>query len=171
MKVFVISLPQSGLRRVGAVMTMMGLRLKFVVSDENYENADVFMNTPVWADYKDLDRIYPGSKFILARCDVDDWYRRFMQATLAFYNHVVIKGENWSPWSEMDRRAYRHVFEGKKYTREFLLRRYEEHSQIARDHFKDRPKEFLEINVDDAESLEKTVQFLGTPLIQYPTWG
>lgn len=171
MKVFVVGLPQSGLRRVGAVITMMGLHLKHVVSDENYENADVFMNTPVWADYADLDRIYPGSKFVLSRCDVDDWYRRFMQAALAFYNHVVLKGENWSPWSEMDRRAYRTVFEGQKLTREFLLRRYDEHSERLRIYFKDREKDFLEIDVDKPEALQQMIEFLDKPLMQFPTWG
>lgn len=169
-KVFVVGLPQSGLRRVGAVLTMMGYRLKFVVSDENYENADAFMNTPVWADYEDLDRIYPGSKFILARCDISDWYRRFIQATLAFYNHVVLKGENWSPWSEMDRRAYRMVFEGHKFTREFLMRRYDEHADAVRKYFADR-KDFLDVDVDEEDSLGRTVEFLGRPLKVYPTFG
>ena len=102
-------------------------------------NYDAFTDDPMSFIYKDLDKIYPGSKFILTERDKKSFAKSYVN---------YFKGTEFekSP-DEVDE----------------VLENYENYYNGVKEHFKDRPDQLLVINVIGGDGWEKLCPFLGKP--------
>lgn len=100
--------------------------------------------------YADLDRIFPGSKFILVERDRDAWLRSmigdFSKSTNAIRQLVYDV-----PYPQLDPEAY--------------LARYDRHNREVREHFAGRDADFLVLDLARGEvGWERVCAFLGHPV-------
>ena len=77
MKVFGIGLSRSGSMALNSALKILGYRSLFVLTDTQFEkslsNYDAFTHVPLAVMYKELDRRFPDSKFILNVRDPESW--------------------------------------------------------------------------------------------------
>lgn len=117
------------------------------------EQYGAFTDNPYFSIWKELDRHYPGSKFILTIRDEADWLR----SCVDYYRDKRIRpmrqwmfGENADPSS------------GEK-AQQAWLEAYRRHNADITDHFKHRPDDLLVMNIIKGEGWEKLCPFLKLP--------
>ncbi|MGB3514662.1 MAG: sulfotransferase family protein [Microcoleaceae cyanobacterium] len=175
-KVFAIGFQKTGTTSLGKALDILGYQvcgywefrkyaeLQNLTLDmirqkafELTESYDAFKDTPWPIFYQELDRKYPNSKFILVIRDTDSWINSVVNDFCSWDNsiHKLIYGVghpkvNESVWIE----------------------RYERHNKEAIDYFKDRPNDFLLLNLKTVKlsGWEKICTFLGEekPEIEWP---
>lgn len=170
-KVFGIGLSKTGTTSLGIALNNLGIRTIDFPHDpvtlqqledgdyrlrvlEQYQGAT---DTPVAPYYAQLDKIYPGSKFILTVRDKEPWLRSVEEhwkfshewATchrdfrrFTYFMHAVVYG---SYSFEKDR--FSHV--------------YDQHTRNVLEYFKNRPGDLLVLDVCNGDGWEKLCPFLG----------
>jgi hypothetical protein len=105
--------------------------------------------------YKELDRHYPGTKFILTRrVDAPTWFRSLCR-------HAEMTGPT----------VYREVIYGHAMPHahvESHLHFYKTHLQRVRAYFADRPSDFLEVCWEEGDGWEQLAGFLGLEVPEIP---
>ncbi|MDF9797445.1 hypothetical protein OKW21_002708 [Catalinimonas alkaloidigena] len=115
---------------------------------------DAFTDISVIPFYKELDKSYPGSKFILTIRDIDEWlescskYPRF-NWPLHKVPFKVIK---------LRQTIYRTV----KFDEELFREAYHRHHKDVLDYFKNREDDLLVVNLCEGNQWEPLVDFLDT---------
>lgn len=189
-KVFCIGANKTGTTSVAAVFKSIGLKVgkqstaELFIHDwakQDYRRiirycrwADAFQDLPFsYPDtYKAMDKAFPGSRFILTvRSNAEEWF----ESLTRFHTKIVGKGR--IPTAE-DLRQFNYRYPGflwdaarwrygadesTLYKRELYIRCYEEHNHNIREYFKGRPDDLLELNISDADAMERLVKFLGCP--------
>ena len=107
---------------------------------------DAFQDIPWFNFYKEFDRWYPGSKFILTTRETNSWWNSFLH---------YFQTENY-PLFEFIYGAGNPI--GKE---QLLKERYESHNRKVVEYFKDRPNDLLVLDVSEDQALEKITSFLG----------
>ena len=107
-------------------------------------NYDAFTDDPMSFIFKELDKTFPGSKFILTERDKKSFAK-----------------------------SYINYFEGTEFEKspdevDEILEKYEKHNQDVKDYFKDRPDDLLVIDVIGGEGWEKLCPFLDKPIPSQP---
>lgn len=79
-KIFCIGLPRTGTTSLCKFLNMIGLKTKHLPFQLELNLNNLFMNkymgfgdSPIPLIYKDLDRKFPNSKFILTTRSLDSW--------------------------------------------------------------------------------------------------
>jgi hypothetical protein len=84
--------------------------------------------------FRELDRDYPGSKFVLNTRDMERWVRSRLNHDAGAYIHFLNRKYDveltWSEWAE-------------RWRRDFIV-----HEKLATDHFANRPHDFLRFDVE-----------------------
>ncbi len=116
---------------------------------------DAMEDTPWYMIYKELDKMFPGSKFILTIRDEDSWYASVSKhiGNLRAAHHEWIYGR------------------GKgvvKYHKQNAIEIYRRHNSGVTDYFKDRPEDLLVIDFTKGEGWEKLCAFLKTEVPNLP---
>jgi hypothetical protein len=122
--------------------------------------------------FRELDRLFPGSKFILTvRNNADEWFDSLLRFTIKLYPH-----RNGQPPSLADMQTHpvgtdfipfkmhRLVFEAETqglWHREHYKAVYERHCDDARRFFRQRPQDFCELNVGAVGAHAQLCSFLG----------
>ncbi|SIN68756.1 Glycosyltransferase, GT2 family [Singulisphaera sp. GP187] len=163
-KLFGVGLPRTGTTSIASAMLELGLRTGHACFDETlFDVGDAFFDTPVYVDYPDLDRRYPGSKFILTWRDPHDWYRSFVR-NLGPYLHRLRTEFNLDPDRLIDRRCYMHVFGTDELDEDTFLVRYRDHRFRVEEFFTKRPDDLLILDLDTTTDLwDPLYQFLNLP--------
>lgn len=160
MKVFCIGFQKTGTTSLGRALQILGYRVCGPVGCTNPDikrraltwavdrvpDYDAFQDNPWPLLYKEMDRLYPGSKFILTTRHPRSWLR----STKKYFGYYEAPAEVW---------IYDGVGTPIKNQKRFL-KRFKEHNQEVLDYFKDRPNDFLEINLSDGKNWEKICNFL-----------
>jgi hypothetical protein len=132
------------------------------IAQEVYELAfdlanrfDAFQDNPWPILYKELDRKFPGSKFILTLRPSDQWIRSVV-------NHFDEK--------ETPMREWIYGIGRPKGNEDVYIRRYERHNREVVGYFKDRSEQLLVLNITAGEGWTKLCPFLGEriPAIGFP---
>jgi hypothetical protein len=189
-KIFCIGANKTGTTSMEAVFNSLGLKVgkqsvaELFIHDwakQDYRKiirycrwADAFQDLPFsYPDtYKAMDKAFPGSKFILTiRNNADEWFDSLVRF------HTKIVGKERIPTAD-DLRQFNYRYPGflwdsarwrygadesTLYDRELYTGCYEEHNRKIREYFKGRPDDLLELNVADADAMERLVRFLGYP--------
>lgn len=121
---------------------------------------------PISTMYRELDRSYPGSKFILTIRDECDWLRSVR--------------DHWNPeknpWrASWDSDAFSHrmhieVYGRKTFDAAIFLERYRRHNEEVRAYFRNRPQDLLIMDMDAGAGWAELCTFLDkpTPTIPFP---
>jgi hypothetical protein len=189
-KVFCIGANKTGTTSMAAAFRSLGLKVGKQSTAELFlhdwaiqeyrriikycRSADAFQDLPFSypGTYEAVDEAFPGSRFILTvRRNADEWF----DSLVRFHTKIVGKGRVPTA-DELRRFPYRYpgflwdvarlrygADEATLYDRGLYTRCYEEHNRNAAHYFKDRPADFLELNVADDDAMKHLVTFLGFP--------
>lgn len=168
-KIIGVGFQKTGTSTLREALKILGYRVKdatprmlFPILRGNFEKVgrtlrhyDAAEDTPWFMIYKELDQLFPGSRFILTLRDEESWYRSVCK-------HI---GDLRSP-------AHEWIYgRGKglpKDNREHTLRIYNEHNQEVREYFKDRPDDLLIMDFTKGDDWEKLCPFLDQPIPNEP---
>jgi hypothetical protein len=168
-KVFVIGFPRTGTKSMHHALTALGYKVKSLfglnapnLSRNVYEMAfrfveqyDAFEDVPWCVIYKELDKKYPGSKFILTLRPTEQW----IKSQISFFGTEPELMREW--------------IYGVGYPQDnedIYIARYERHNKEVLEYFKDRPDDLLVFQLTEGDGWEKLCPFLykDIPPIEFP---
>ncbi len=106
--------------------------------------------------FKQLDRGYPGSKFILTVRDEENWLR-------SVRDHWSTKNPWRASWDDdcFTHRVHQLMYGRRSFDAETMLRCYREHNAEVLNYFRHRPDDLLVLNVDRGDGWFELCAFLG----------
>lgn len=125
--------------------------------ESHIDRFDAFEDNPIPQIYKELDRLYPGSKFILTIRDSQAWYK-----SVAF--HIDDLRSPMHEW--VYGRGKGIPAQNEAHT----IRVFENHIAEVKEYFKDRPDDLLVYNLKEHNDWSSLCDFLHrkTPDTAYP---
>lgn len=160
-KVIGVGFQKTGTSTLRDALRILGYRVKdttpralFPILRKNYNKIDRILtgynameDTPWFKFYKELDQMYPGSKFILTIRDEESWYKSVAKhiGSLRAAHHEWIYGKGKSL---------------PKDHKENTIRVYSEHNAEVLEYFKDRPDDLLVIDFTKGDGWDKLCPFL-----------
>lgn len=168
MKVFCIGFQKTGTTSLGQALEILGHRVCGPVGVTNPDirkkalawavekvpDYDAFQDNPWPLLYKEMDRLYPESKFILTTRHPRSW----IKSAKKYFGYYESAAEVW---------IYDGVGTPIKNQKRFL-KRYKEHNNEVRQYFKDRPNDFLEIDLGKGHGWNEICDFLGCEVPDCP---
>lgn len=109
---------------------------------------DAVSDLPIPCIYPELDKAYPGSKFILTVRESGSWLRSQENHHKQIHHPVFEVFLMYGTWW---------------YDEDMFLTKYVLHNAEVRDYFKDRPEDLLVMNICRGDGWEKLCPFLGVP--------
>jgi len=159
-KIFIIGLPRTGTTSISVAMLELGFKVAHTAFTKHaFELADVISDAPCFADYQQLDILFPNSKFIYLQRDLSLWIPSMQRLLNKMAEHLLPKTGHFSP---VLKRAFSITFGDKLHTscsEEHLSNCYLKHQQQVQDYFKERDN-LLNINLSDKNSYLKLCDFL-----------
>ena len=165
-KIFCLGLSKTGTTSLAAALAMLGYQTKDNLGVTTYtagdliasvdlsiiDNNDAFTDTPIPSFYKELDLMYPNSKFILTVRELKSWLssckKQFNQRATEKRSDVI---------NDLFEDIYEtHFFEEEKFTVGYRC-----FVDEAINYFKNRPEDLLIIDISAGEGWEKLCTFLG----------
>ena len=172
MKIFGIGLSKTGTTSLASALEMLGYRTRDYPGLTRYESGnlasieaqvleehDALTDTPIPSFYRELDRRYPGAKFILTVRDMDGWL-------------LSCKKQFTAKQAEKQNDAHNRLFMDLYGTTVFddaLFRRgYQRFAGGVLDYFHERPRDLLVLDVAAGQGWKELCGFLGKPLPGLP---
>lgn len=164
MKVFGIGLARTGTTSLTKALRILGYRaVHFPTSFDQILYHDAATDTSVAYRFEELDRLFPGSKFILTIRDEKGWLASYSR----FRGLQVRIGKNW-PMMREARRVREILFGTQEFDPEAWLAGYRRHTARVLEYFADRPQDLLVMNITAGDGWEKLCPFLGKPIPAVP---
>jgi len=159
-KIFCIGLPRTGTTSFSIAMDKLGFRVVHCLFSNNYDQADVFSDTPIYLEYKELDIRFPNSKFIYLNRDVDSWSLSFIKN----YNYFMHKLQQKKYYEnilehKITRETYKKLFGTLDLTSYVLKDIYVKHKKDVMAYFNNK-NNFLEIDISKKDSYNLMLKFL-----------
>lgn len=134
---------------------------KSIELERHYALSDL----PIPVLFRECDRAYPRSKFILTIRDEVSWLRSVQRH---FSSANPFKWE-WKAYPFMNK-IHQKIYGRKSFDAETFLVRYKRHNAEVQEYFKDRPGDLLVMNMDEGAGWQELCSFLGKPVpnIPYP---
>ena len=162
-KIFIIGLPRTSTTSTCAALLDMGFTVAHTAyTDESILSAQAIADTPVFCDYKELDKRFPNAKFVYLERDLSLWIPSIRQLLKRMHKNIVRNDGGFNP---ILKRCYKKVFA--PFTLEafesddFLKERYISHKREVEAYFSERPADLIFIDVSKNESYAQLAQFVG----------
>lgn len=168
-KIFCIGFHKTGIKSLGAALENLDYRVCGPVGVKDPDIAknasslihslvpsyDAFQDDPWPLFYEDLDRRYPGSRFILTVRSPDAW----IDSAVAYF------GDHDTPM-----RYYIYGVGRPKGNERIFLERYHRHNDEVRRYFRNRPEDILTMDITRGDSYDPLCTFLGRdrPDVEFP---
>jgi hypothetical protein len=136
--------------------------------------ADAFQDAPFGYPglYRELDRAFPNSKFILTiRDSPDGWFESLVRFHTKLFSSDPSRPPNEDDLKNATYRYKGYIFEGYTflygypkiplYDENAYKNHYVRNNDEKRNYFKDRPNDFIEINLAIKEDFPRLCEFLG----------
>ena len=124
------------------------LRNDFTLIKERVNQFDLFQDWPWPLIYKELDDIFPGSKFILTvRKSASVWLESLKKHSMRTH-----------PTKHCRKLAYGYNYPHKH--EQHFISFYRNHNNKVRTHFKDRDRDFIELCWENGDGFEQLCNFL-----------
>jgi hypothetical protein len=170
-KFFGIGWPKTGTKTLGECLKILGfnhesIRLDLVKDIQKgdlsrimqiAQEKDSFEDWPWIILYKEMDRQFPGSKFILTHRDPNKQLH-------SYQNMLKTLDLPKDEWNAMRRTLYGLPFPD--VTAEQLQQRYLHHNQEVREYFQNRPEDLLEIDWEAGDGWQELCAFINIPVPQ-----
>lgn len=177
-KVFGLGLSRTGTRSLTAGLQVLGFDCSHYPIDEDtyteLSNAQYDLTLLKYHDgltdittipcYKQLDKQYPGSKFILTVRDKESWLG---SCARHYFNRPAFKStEDPDEEVHMNMRRFLRaaVYGCYNFDRHRFSDVYDDHVRSVMDYFKDRPDDLLVIDICSGEGFDKLAPFLDRPV-------
>ena len=130
------------------------------------ESSYAVCDLPIPVLYKELDRAYPGSKFILTVRDEAGWIKSVRNHWDREHNRFRA-GWDSDPFTH---KIHREIYGQKNFDEAVFLERYRRHNAEVKEYFKGRPRDLLVMDMDGGAGWYELCAFLGEPVpqAQYP---
>lgn len=160
-KVFIIGLPRTGTTSVSVALLEQGYKVAHqAFTKQAFELADVISDAPCFSDYKQLDKQFPGAKFVYLDRPLDTWVPS-MQMLLS--RMLVHLDDKTGRFNAILKRSFAHSFGVNRVDNpmdtEHLIQSYHIHRSQVFDYFKGRG-DLLSIDISEPGSLSKLMNFL-----------
>lgn len=168
-KVFGIGFHKTGTSSLGKALEVLGYRVRGVtgnkdpdIADKVHELAwrtidgrgyDAFQDNPWPILFREIDERYPGSKFVLTVRPTDKW----ISSQLRHFGASSTPMRTWIYGVGCP--------EGNE---DVYIARYERHNAEVRAHFKDRPQDMVEMNLDAGHGWDELCGLLEVPVPDTP---
>jgi hypothetical protein len=165
-KIVGIGLSRTGESSLTEALVMLGYRVHFVLAHENVEEAlksprfDAFTHTPLACCYKEIDRQYPDSKFILTTRERESWLQSCEKRWATYHTPPQFA----TAYNDVNRRLYGI----EDFDRDTFSKAYDKHLADILQHFAGREQQLLLLNICAGEGFEKLCPFLGKPVLAQP---
>lgn len=161
-KLFIIGLPRTGTTSISVALLEHDFMVAHTAFTKHaFELADVISDAPCFSDYKELDVLFPDSKFVYLDRDLDKWVpsaQMLLQKMEARLDPIT------GVFSPVLKRSFNEVFEltttNDPYTKDHLEACYLKHKTEVFEYFKNR-NDFISVNVSHEKSLQTLLGFLG----------
>ena len=168
--IFGVGLSKTGTTSLGAALDRLGLRCvhyppagAMLAGDFSVlDDYDAACDISVSAVFRELDRAFPGARFLLTTRDEDRW---LASAERNFAPHLIEKYDG-RPEAEVFRRVYGVT----RFDRRAFIDARRRHEDAVRAHFRRRPDDLLELDLCADPSWDALCGFLGvdTPGEPFP---
>lgn len=149
-KVFGIGLSKTGTLSLNSALMSLGLNAKHLPRNlDEIEFLDAATDTPIARAYKELDRRYPGSKFILTKREEEEW----IKSCHDFFGDRVL-----APWM---RELQTDLYGVDSFDQLMFRMARQSHHEDVLDYFSGRAADLLVMNICAGEGWEKLCPFLG----------
>ena len=172
-KIFGIGLSKTGTTSLTKALEVLGYKSihhpqnwvtindgKLQFDYQQVDNYDTFTDIEIARFYKELDRRYPGSKFILTTRNMDSWLN-------SCKNHL----HPYNQYGDSLNLLLEQIYGSTVYsTDEEFKQAYLKHYNDVLDYFNDRSDDLLILDVNSEQKWEQICQFLGhqVPKQAYP---
>jgi hypothetical protein len=163
-KVFIIGLPRTGTTSISIALLDYGFKVAHTAyTKRSFELADVISDAPCFCDYKELDYLFPHSKFVYLDRNIESWVLSMQMllnkmlpelTTKTGYLHPVLKRCMNTVFALQQTQYPLH--------KQHLEDCYQKHQQQVLTYFSQR-KDFLKVDISQHGSLKKLLQFLAIP--------
>lgn len=160
-KIFIIGLPRTGTTSISVALLDMGLLVAHTAfTKKAFEVADAISDAPCFSDFKQLDLLFPHSKFIYLNRELSAWLPSITMLLEKMAPHLCLKTGHFNP---VLKRSFQQTFPNIHPLNECELTAcYTQHQQAVLEYFKDRD-DFLSLDVSEQGALFTLKQFLGMP--------
>lgn len=176
-KIFGIGLSKTGTSSLSAALSQLGISSIHYPNDErtyhelksgNYnlsilKKYQAVTDTPVVPFYPQLDKLFPGSKFILTVREMDSWLvsvKKHWETATTYEGQPAKKA-----FQEFIRAA---VYGTVEFHQERFQYVYELHYKNVLEYFQGRPDDLLVMNICNGEGYEQLCPFLDLPVLDEP---
>jgi hypothetical protein len=177
-KVFGVGLNKTGTTSLEAALNLLGIRtIHYPFKRSTYdeltngryrlsimETYQAAVDTSVAPFYPQMDREYPGSRFILTLRDPESWLRSIE----AHWPVMRQWGEREPQFGRFTDFISAVVYGSISFQRDRFLYAYETHERNVREYFRDRPEDLLVIDICNGDGWEKLSPFLGMEIPAFP---
>lgn len=172
-KVFGLGLSKTGTTSLARALDILGYRTRdylgvtrYIAGDlasislEEINTNDAFTDTPIPSFYKQLDKQYPGSKFILTTRDMDGWLKSCKKQ----FTERIVARQN-----EATSQLHTDLYGCFAFNQEKYASGYTRHVNSVLDYFKNRPGDLLVVDIcGGQENWVKLCTFLEQPVPDVP---
>jgi len=166
LKIFGIGLSKTGTHSLTEALNVLGFKAAHwehtktiityvdarpVINPNSLENHDAFTDTPVSRVYRELDVMYPGSKFILTVREMNGWLR-------SIERHLSLPkaGKDSAITEQLRIDLYGSV----EFDEQLFRKSYDTHVKKVLSYFRDNKQDLLIINICGGEGWETLCPFL-----------
>ncbi len=161
-KLFIIGLPRTGTTSISVALLEHDFMVAHTAFTKRaFELADVVSDAPCFSDYKELDELFPDSKFVYLDRELDKWVPSAQMLLKKMEARLHPKTGVFSP---VLKRSFDEVFHltttETPHTQEHLEGCYLNHKQAVFEYFHGR-EDFLSIDLSHENSLSALLSFIG----------
>lgn len=166
-KIFGIGLSRTGTTSLHYALMSLGYSsVHMPINMAEIDSHDAASDTGVSYMFEELDRLYPGSKFILTVRNLENW----LESCDFHFNHRITP-EKLSPTHTEFLTKVRMKLYGTVYYQPVLFKEaYQRHMQRVENYFAHRTQDLLILNICAGDGWDKVCTFLGdaTPNKSFP---
>lgn len=161
-KLFIIGLPRTGTTSISVALLDYGFKVAHTAYTKHaFELADVISDAPCFADYQELDALFPNSKFVYLERALNAWVPSMQMLLNKMLPELAPKSGYLNP---VLKRAMNKTFApfdcDNPLAPAHLENCYRTHQQAVLNYFAQRD-DFLSIDISHTGSLRQLLDFLG----------
>lgn len=158
-KLFIIGLPRTGTTSISVALLEHFKVAHTCYTKRAFELADVISDCPCFSDYRQLDALFPQSKFVYLQRSLDQW----LPSIQMLLNKMLPSLNSVTYVNPILKRSFGQIFDlsnvADPLEETHLKTCYESHKQGVLDYFHGRDN-ILNININQADSLSQLLDFL-----------
>jgi hypothetical protein len=132
-------------------------------SSRTLEQSYALSDLPIPLLFRELDAAYPGSKFILTLRDEDEW----LESVRTHWSSANPWRAQWDT-DPFTHKIHRELYGGIKFNEPVMRARFRRHNAEVLEHFEDRPRDLLVLNMSAGAGWYELCGFLRKPIPDAP---